>query len=545
MKFSIVIPTYNGEAYIEEAISSALSQTHPADEIIISDDNSSDHTIEICAKFCDKVKIVRNHNGPSGFVNGWNNAIDLATNDYVAILHQDDRLAPTFLEEIANAVRQHPDVRHFFAPCDYIDQNGDIIRTPSDYCTGKTVRYSGQAYANAYERVKGHIHRCPGVVTHKSIFEQCRYRTEAGHIADDDFFLRVGNFTDVVGVLKPLASYREHQGSETGHLNFLAINTRLLRDYHFQLKHANENPLLSQEITETFRRWEAEYIHRLIVFGVKCGKWKYVQTALAHWFKFSRSERFGNVAYDITSLKKSIKQFLKSARVSALKTKSQFLDGDKLQTFRNSVIIAPHPDDEVIGCGGLIARLVKEGNIPHIIIMTGGEGSHDGCCATPKEEITAARRRLTRNALAILGVPESNLHELDYPDGGINEELPQTELLKALLSDLRPDSVFVPHWGEGWSDHVETARIVKELVPTGTEVWEYCVWMWYYNVWRGLDWKNAAVLKMTPEEHRLKLKAVDAYIKPLAPCGHPWSGVLPKLFIKANSWDKELYFKVK
>ena len=67
----------------------------------------------------------------------------------------------------------------------------------------------------------------------------------------------------------------------------------------------------------------------------------------------------------------------------------------------------------------------------------------------------------------------------------------------------------------------------------------------YYNVWRDLDWKNAAQLCMTPAEHRIKLDAMDAYIRPLAPCGKPWSGVLPKVFVKANKWNRELYFSLK
>lgn len=211
----------------------------------------------------------------------------------------------------------------------------------------------------------------------------------------------------------------------------------------------------------------------------------------------------------------------------------------------NILIIAPHPDDEVIGCGGLIARLVREGRPPHIIIMTGGENSHKGCCDTNKQDILKARRNLTREALKILGLPQSNIHELDYHDGNINMNDIQTDALKILIDRLVPDSVFIPHWGEGWPDHVNTARIVKDLLPSDTEIWEYCVWMWYYNVWRGLDWENAATLSMNPDEHSLKLKAMDAYTTPLAPCGKPWSGVLPRIFIKANQWDKELYFKVR
>jgi len=216
----------------------------------------------------------------------------------------------------------------------------------------------------------------------------------------------------------------------------------------------------------------------------------------------------------------------------------------KLPLTGTTLIVAPHPDDEVIGCGGLIARLMKEGRAPHIVVMTGGEGSHRGCCNTPESDVIKARRRLTRKAMSILGIPEQNIHELDFTDGKINNDAPQMAQLTAIINSLNPQSVFVPHWGEGWPDHVRTAEIVKDIVPDSTDVWEYCVWMWYYNVWRGLDWRNAAVLRMTPKEHGLKLRAMDAYIKPLAPCGRPWSGVLPPLFIKANRWDKELYFKV-
>ena len=81
MKFSIVIPTYNGAKYVEQAIHAALCQTRPADEIIISDDNSKDDTLKICGKYADQIKIYHNENGPSGFVNGWNIAIAHATGD--------------------------------------------------------------------------------------------------------------------------------------------------------------------------------------------------------------------------------------------------------------------------------------------------------------------------------------------------------------------------------------------------------------------------------------------------------------------------------
>lgn len=214
------------------------------------------------------------------------------------------------------------------------------------------------------------------------------------------------------------------------------------------------------------------------------------------------------------------------------------------------VIVAPHPDDEIIGCGGLITRLISQGNSPHIIIMTGGEGSHNGCCDTPKKDIVNARRHLTRNALAILGLSAKYLHELNFKDGNINSDDAEVESLKRLITEINPQSIFVPHWGEGWRDHINTAKLIRNIINSSSiltkpKVWEYCVWMWYYNVWRGLDWKNCYKVAMTKEELSRKRVAMQAYISPLAPCGKPWSGVLPKLFIKANRGNTELYFKSK
>lgn len=211
----------------------------------------------------------------------------------------------------------------------------------------------------------------------------------------------------------------------------------------------------------------------------------------------------------------------------------------------NTVIIAPHPDDEVIGCAGLIQALVERGTPPHVIILTGGEGSHRGCCDTSAGDIIAARHQLTLDAAATLGLPESHIHCLNYPDGGVALEHPATESLRELLVQLSPKALFVPHRGEGWSDHLQAAEITKRLMAgKDAAIYEYCVWMWYYNVWH-LDRKQARVIRMSRAQHQRKLRAMEQYITPLAPCGKPWSGVLPKPFLKAACWDKELFFLVR
>ena len=238
-----------------------------------------------------------------------------------------------------------------------------------------------------------------------------------------------------------------------------------------------------------------------------------------------------------------MKELLRKLFIFNLKLRTLCRKPLKLRT--SVLVMAPHPDDEVFGCGGLIARLVAEDCIPHVVVLTGGEGSHTACCNTPKADIIAARRSLTHKAAGELGLSARYIHELNFADGKISGDRgAEYDKLKQLIAALSPQTILVPHHGEGWPDHLAVRELGIELAPKGTDVYEYCVWFWYYRQ-RHLDWKQAYRLKMTSEEHRRKLAAIGAYHNALAPCGKPWVGVLPPLFVKANSADTELYFKIR
>lgn len=209
------------------------------------------------------------------------------------------------------------------------------------------------------------------------------------------------------------------------------------------------------------------------------------------------------------------------------------------------LILAPHPDDEIIGCGGLIARMVKEEHALHVVVLSGGGASHKECCRVGENELVAERRKLTIRAAEVVGLAKENIHFLDFTDGKISEkDAENMKRLQAIFTQLKPERILVPHHGEGWPDHLAARRIGLQLASGVTEVYEYCVWFWYYRQGT-LDWRNAQILKMTGEEHSQKLAATDAYTKPLASCGKPWSGVLPRLLLLANRWNNELYFRVR
>jgi glycosyltransferase involved in cell wall biosynthesis len=295
MTFSIVIPVYDGEKYLEETIRSVLNQNRKADEIIVYDDGSLDNSCEVALKYKSEIKYIRNEQGPSGFVNSWNNSIRFSTCDFISILHQDDLLAPDFLLEAEKILKVDNDVKHFFSVCDYINENSQKIHNLcySDQFTSdiEDVSFSGLDYMIAYQKKYAnaiHIHRCPGVITHRSIFFDlnCWYNPKAGHIADDDFFYRVGFLTKVKGFLKPLAYYRIHETSETSSIGDLNLVIRLSNDYLFQVKQWSFNDLIGDNQIKYFTNNFLKFNKRLLAYSFKFGSYKALKTALLNYYNY-------------------------------------------------------------------------------------------------------------------------------------------------------------------------------------------------------------------------------------------------------------------
>jgi len=144
------------------------------------------------------------------------------------------------------------------------------------------------------------------------------------------------------------------------------------------------------------------------------------------------------------------------------------------------LVLAPHFDDEVLGCGGLVAQLAARGRRVVVLFLTDGAGT-----AGPDEgpgEHTALRRREAAAALAVLGVGGSAdapdgpgggdaLRFLDLPDGGLDRHLEDlAAALERELLDLRPDLVLVPSPLEATADHrAAFAALHRVLAPTGRQ----------------------------------------------------------------------------
>lgn len=283
MNVSVVIPARNGERFLRQALDSALGQVRPAWEVLLVDDASTDRTADIArsAPYAGRVRYARNERA-TGFVDAWNRAVALATGEFVTILHQDDLLHPEYLWRIERAMERFPGVEHLYAASLTIDEKGTLIAQPPAPHTAEPAWFTGREYARRYlGGVLGnrHIHRCPGVTTRRRLLlDRCAYRAEAGQIADDDFFLRVGAFTDVVGIAQPLASYREHRESTTARLDSLTF--ALARDYIFQTRwHDAGNTLLDSADITGLHRQAVRFVNRLLVEGLRLGREDWVRSA--------------------------------------------------------------------------------------------------------------------------------------------------------------------------------------------------------------------------------------------------------------------------
>ncbi|MBZ9703497.1 MULTISPECIES: PIG-L deacetylase family protein [unclassified Mesorhizobium] len=111
------------------------------------------------------------------------------------------------------------------------------------------------------------------------------------------------------------------------------------------------------------------------------------------------------------------------------------------------LVIAPHPDDEVLGCGGTIARMAAQGAEVHVAVVTRGSPP------AFTEEMTERVRSEAKAAHACLGVQQT--HWLDLPAAQI-AETPHATLNRALLTLLRdvvPDTLLIPFVGDVHMDH--------------------------------------------------------------------------------------------
>jgi glycosyltransferase involved in cell wall biosynthesis len=126
-RFSVVMPVFNVEAYVAEAVQSVLNQTFVDFELLIIDDGATDRSREICEGFADpRIKIIEQPN--RGLAGARNTGIAYARGDYIALLDSDDRWDPKKLALHVIHLDANPDVGVSYCGSRFIDQHGKPLR---------------------------------------------------------------------------------------------------------------------------------------------------------------------------------------------------------------------------------------------------------------------------------------------------------------------------------------------------------------------------------------------------------------------------------
>ncbi|MGI4860161.1 MAG: PIG-L deacetylase family protein [Janthinobacterium lividum] len=213
---------------------------------------------------------------------------------------------------------------------------------------------------------------------------------------------------------------------------------------------------------------------------------------------------------------------------------------------RRAVIVAPHPDDELLGTGGLIATLlapaVAEAPADVLVVaVTDGTGSHPDSPLWPAGRLAQVRPAETTDALRVLldgaapcredRTPARALRVVraGLPDGGVAAH--EDALYDFLRGRLRADDVLFATWRfDGHPDHEAVGRAAaRAAADSGATLIEVPVWTWHWAAPGDsrVPWHQARRLRLSPSVTHAKRQAVQAYPSQLVE--DPSTGAAPIL----------------
>jgi glycosyltransferase involved in cell wall biosynthesis len=273
---SVCLPVYNGEKYLKEALASLSKQTYKNIELIVSDDDSKDHSLLIINEFSKNVNFpvyVYSHL-PNGIGGNWNNCIEKANGEYIKFLFQDDVLAPSCIEEMVSAYEEYPNAglitckRTFIvdansnteATYNWIDTFGDLQINICEN-SGSLMVLNKKIFSDI-EFLKSPLNKVgepTTVLFKKEIVKKIGlFDTQLKQILDYEYWYRILKIHDIIVINKPLVQFRIHQGQETNvnrnkRINDYDIYDKILYDKYLVLLHPNVQKRLRSKFSSSYK----------------------------------------------------------------------------------------------------------------------------------------------------------------------------------------------------------------------------------------------------------------------------------------------------
>ncbi len=199
-----------------------------------------------------------------------------------------------------------------------------------------------------------------------------------------------------------------------------------------------------------------------------------------------------------------------------------------------TVVLSPHPDDETLGCGGLIASLRESGVPVTVVAATDGERAY-----ADARGLAEVRRGEQAEALQRLGGRPADLLHLRLPDTAVAEH--EGELVALLLPLVSRDTHIVAPWtGDFHPDHEACGRAALRVAQmTGAALTWYFFWTWHRGTPATLHGQPLVRLELTPAQLRAKCEALRCHRSQLE--REDEEPILPERLLGPARWPFEVY----
>ena len=251
---SVIIPAYNHEMYVEEALQSVINQTYKNIEFIVIDDGSTDRTAEIIENFRkinqDKnIQFIKKQN--EGVCKTMNKGLAMATGDYVAFLASDDKWIENKLDEQVTFMEDNRNIGLVCSDAYFTKFNQDTNLKWSDYKTGMDQYFKkGIQNCNMHEVLLARPLLCAvTVMLRQSIFKEIDYFDEQLPGEDTDMWLRVARKYPIGYIDQPLVYYRMHGANISNNIRFLIRGLFMILKKHFSEEPLRHAPLKKIKIS--------------------------------------------------------------------------------------------------------------------------------------------------------------------------------------------------------------------------------------------------------------------------------------------------------
>jgi glycosyltransferase involved in cell wall biosynthesis len=211
---SVIIPVYNHEEFIGEAIESVLAQSYPYTQIIVVNDGSTDGTKDVLETYKGRIEVIHQSNaGPSA---ARNNGIRRATGEFICFFDSDDKFLPGKIVRQLSIFQSRPDVGLVHTGINVVHKNGDhwYTITPPIYHTRE---------AQIVRLLEANYIACPTVMIRRELLSQVGLFNEKYRRAEDyDMWLRLLTCCNFAAIPEPLVDYRWHGGNISTYRDFVA-----------------------------------------------------------------------------------------------------------------------------------------------------------------------------------------------------------------------------------------------------------------------------------------------------------------------------------